>query len=113
MNLNGTLWRSASIVSLLFLGMAARAGSADALMVLTTIGYLTGAADDCKVASAESNALSGGIAIAISGGKYGDQAEAHTLLSNAKQRGVADAVGKKLDCSMVREKVQSIVRTLR
>src|SRR5258705_9482817 len=75
--------------------------STEALMVLTEVGYMTGAADGCKVAAKESNALSSGMAIAISGGKYGDPAEAHVLLNNARQRGVANAAAGKVDCAKV------------
>jgi hypothetical protein len=92
---------------------ATPAQSTDALVVLTTVGYLTGAADGCKVAAAESNALSGGIALAISKGQYGDQANAHVLLNNAKQEGIAAALAGKVNCTkvgeLVREQVRSIV----
>jgi hypothetical protein len=107
------LTKLAVIGSVVFFAIPARAQSSDALIVLTTVGYLTGAADGCKVAAAESNALSGGIALAISKGQYGDQANAHTLLNNAKQKGVAEAGAKKVDCAkvgeIVREQVRSIV----
>jgi hypothetical protein len=106
------LKRSAVIGLVLLSAMAARSGSADALIVLTTIGYLTGAADGCKVAAPESNALSGGIAIAISQGQYGDRAEAHTLLNNAKQKGISDAVAKKVSCDKVGEAVREQVRSI-
>ena len=89
------------------------AQSSDALIVLTIVGYLTGAADGCKVAASESNALSGGIALAISKGQYGDQANAHVLLNNAKQEGIAAALAGKVSCTkvgeLVREQVRSIV----
>ena len=95
-----------------FFATTLRAQSSDALIVLTTVGYLTGAADACKVAAAESNALSGGIALAIGRGRYGDQATAHTLLNNAKQRGVADAGAKKVDCAIVGERVREQVHSI-
>lgn len=85
--------------------------SADALIVLTTIGYLTGAADACKVAPAESNALSSGIALAIGGGKYGDQAQAHVLLKNASQEGVSAATSGKVNCAKVGELVREQARS--
>lgn len=93
---------------------AARAhgDSTDALIVLTTVGYLTGAADGCKVAASESNALSSGMALAISKGNYGDQAQAHVLFNNARQRGVAAGAAGKVDCAKVSESVQEYVRTL-
>lgn len=65
-----------SSLVLLLIELPAQAGdSADALIVLTTVGYLTGAADGCKVVANESNALSSGMAIAIGGGKYGNVAQ--------------------------------------
>jgi hypothetical protein len=94
------------------LAVPAHGQSSDALIVLTTVGYLTGAADGCKVAAAESNALSGGMALAISKGKYGDQAQAHTLLNNARQKGVADAAARKVNCTKVAESVREQVRSL-
>jgi hydrogenase/urease accessory protein HupE len=94
------------------LAVRAHGQSTDALIVLTTVGYLTGAADGCKVAAAESNALSGGMALAISKGKYGDQAQAHTLLNNARQRGIANAAAGKVNCAKVSESVREQVRSL-
>lgn len=94
------------------LTMSAQGQSTDALIVLTTVGYLTGAADGCKVAAAESNALSGGIALAISKGKYGDQAQAHILLNNARQTGIADVAARKVNCAKVSESVREQVRFL-
>lgn len=91
---------------------AASSVSSDALIVLTAVGYLTGAADGCKVVPRESNALSSGMAIAIGKGNYGSPAEAHTLLNSAKQRGIADAAAKKVDCVKIAESVRRYVRSL-
>lgn len=88
------------------------AESADALIVLTTVGYLTGAADGCKVVPDQSNQLSSGMAIAISRGKYGDQAQAHTLFNNARQKGIADASARRVDCTKVGDSVRQYVRSL-
>lgn len=88
------------------------ADSTDALIVLTTVGYLTGAADGCKVVPEQSNQLSSGMAIAISRGKYGDQAQAHILLNNARQKGVADAAARKVDCTKIGDSVRKYVRSL-
>jgi hydrogenase/urease accessory protein HupE len=95
-----------------FLAVPARGQSSDALIVLTTVGYLTGAADGCKVAVAESNALSSGMALAISKGQYGNQAQAHALLNNARQKGIADAAARKVNCTKVGESVREQVRSL-
>ena len=92
--------------------VAAKSQSSDALIVLTTVGYLTGAADVCKVAVPESNALSAGIALAISKGRYGDQANAHILLNNARQQGIADAGTNKVNCTRVGELVRDQVHSL-
>jgi hypothetical protein len=89
------------------------ADSTNALIVLTTVGYLTGAADGCKVAPKQSNQLSSGIAIAIGHGSYGEPAEAHVLFNNARQRGIADAEAGKVDCAKVGDAVQKYVRSLR
>lgn len=90
----------------------ARAQSADALTVLTTVGYYTGAADTCGVARQESNALSGGMAIAISKGQYGDAARAHTLLNNARQEGSSAASRKKVDCTRVADFIRNYTGSL-
>lgn len=99
-------------LSLLLSVQVQAAESADALIVLTTVGYLTGAADGCKVVPRESNALSSGMAVAISKGRYGDQAQAHTLLNNARQKGVAAAAAGKVDCRKIADSVRQTVREL-
>lgn len=91
---------------------ASRTISADALTVLTAVGYLTGAADYCQVVPEQSNQLSSGIALAISRGNYGDTAEAHTLLNNARQKGVSDAAAGKVDCAKTGDAVRKYVRSL-
>ena len=83
--------------------------SADALIVLTSVGYMTGAADGCKVVPEESNAVASGMALAINGGKYGDIAEAHALLNKARQQGVADAASGKADCAKVAKMVRDFL----
>ena len=88
------------------------ADSTDGLIVLTTVGYLTGAADACKVVPKGSNALNSGMAIAITHGNYGNPAEAHVLFNNARQKGIADAGAKKVDCAKVGDSVQKYVRSL-
>lgn len=91
-----------SLGMLLITAIPAMSGdSTDALVVLTTVGYLTGAADGCGVASSESNALSSGMAIAINGGKYGAASQAHTLLNTARQRGISAAAAKSIDCAKI------------
>lgn len=99
-------------VSTLF-AMLAHAQSSNALIVLTTVGYLTGAADACKVAADDSNALSSGLSLAISKGQYGDQANAHVLFNNAKQEGISQVRANKLNCQKVGELVREQVRSLR
>lgn len=84
--------------------------SADVLYVLTTTGYLTGAADACKVAATESNALSSAIGLAIAEGGYGDKVKAHTMFNGARQEGTADAVAKKVNCDSVGAQVRQIAR---
>lgn len=100
--------------SILLLGLLfsvqAQADSTDALIVLTTVGYLTGAADGCKVTPRESNTLSGGMAVAIGKGRYGDQAQAHVLLNNARQKGIAAATAGKVDCRKIADSVRQTVR---
>ena len=81
--------------------------SADALIVLTTVGFLVGAAD--KVVPAESNAAASGLGIAISGGNYGDPAQALALFNNARQKGAAEAAEKRLDCDRVGQKLRNFV----
>ena len=93
-------------------GMPVVADSSDALIVLTTVGYLVGAADVCKVATDDSIALSSGIAIAISGGNYGDQAQAQILLNNARQKGTAAAAAGKVNCSKIGSTVRQYVQSL-
>ncbi|MEW5943075.1 MAG: hypothetical protein AB1710_04370 [Pseudomonadota bacterium] len=102
----------AVIIATVFSVHAHGADSADALIVLTSVGYLTGAADGCKVVPEQSNQLSSGIALAINRGKYGDQAQAHTLLNNARQKGIADAAARKVDCTKVGDSVRKYVRSL-
>ena len=99
-------------IATVFAVHASGADSTDALIVLTTVGYLTGAADACKVVPEQSNQLSSGMAIAISRGNYGDQAQAHVLFNNARQRGIADAEAKKVDCVKVGNSVGKYVRSL-
>ena len=98
------------LLGLLLSGQVQAAESTDALIVLTTVGYLSGAADGCKVVPMESNAMSGGMAIAISKGRYGDQAQAHMLLNNARQKGVAAATAGKVDCRKIADSVRQTVR---
>jgi hypothetical protein len=86
--------------------------SADALIVLTTVGFLTGAADGCRVVPKEASALSSGMALAIGKGQYGEQSEAHILLNNARQRGVAQAAAGKVDCKKIADSVRKYVREL-
>ncbi len=88
------------------------ADSTDALIVLSTVGYLTGAADACKVVPEQSNQLSSGMAIAISHGNYGDPARAHMLFNNSRQKGIADAAARKVDCMKVGDMVGRHVRSL-
>lgn len=89
------------------------ADSTDALIVLTTVGYLTGAADGCSVAPTESNQLASGMALAISRGGYGNQAHAQTLFNNARQKGVAEATARKVDCAKVSDSIRQYVRSLK
>jgi hypothetical protein len=49
----------------------------DAMVVLTAVGYLAGAADVCKVVPDRSNVLISGMALAINRGKYGPMADAY------------------------------------
>ena len=93
-------------------GLPVDADSPDALIVLTYVGYLVGAADGCKIDPDYSNQLSSGIAIAINGGNYGDPAEAHILLNNARQMGVAQASAGKVNCSKISSKVRQYVQSL-
>jgi hypothetical protein len=86
--------------------------STDALITLTTVGYLTGAADGCKIVSKQSNALSSGIAIAIGRGNYGDPAQAHVLFNNARQKGIEATVAGKVNCVKVGDSVQEYVHLL-
>lgn len=86
--------------------------STDALIVLTQVGYLTGAADGCGVAPEQSNALSGGIALAISRRKYGDPAQAHVLLNNARQKGIAAAATRKVDCGKISDAIRNLAHSL-
>jgi hypothetical protein len=88
------------------------ADSSDALIVLTTVGYITGAADTCKVSPEKSNQLASGIALAISTGNYGDPSQAHVLLNNARQKGIADAAAGKVNCVKVGDLVNQYVRSL-
>jgi hypothetical protein len=88
------------------------ADSTDALIVLTTVGYLIGAADGCKVVPKESNQLSSGMAIAIARRSYGDPAQAHLLFNNARQKGIEEAGAGKVNCAKVGDSVQQQVRTL-
>jgi hypothetical protein len=89
------------------------ANAADALIVLTSVGYLTGAADGCRVVPTESNQLASGMALAISRGGYGNQAQAQTLFNNARQKGTAEAAARKVDCAKVSDSVQRYVRSLK
>lgn len=86
--------------------------SSDALIVLTTVGYLTGAADGCKVVPSESNALASGMALAIGKGQYGKPAEAHALPNNARQRGASAAASKSVDCAKIAQSIRQYVRDL-
>ena len=86
--------------------------SSDALIVLTTIGYFTGAADACKVVPKLSNQLISGMALAINRGRYGDPAEAHVAMNNARQAGIAAVGAGKANCEKVEEKVRGIARSL-
>ena len=52
------------------------------------------------------------MALAISRGKYGDPAQAHVLLNNARQRGIADAAAKQVDCVKVGDSVRKYTRSL-
>jgi hypothetical protein len=88
------------------------ADSADALIVLTTVGYLTGAADGCKVVSKESNQLSSGMALAIGRGNYGNPAKAHTLFNNARQEGIKSGAAGKVNCVMVGDNIKRYTRSL-
>ena len=88
------------------------ATSSDALIVLTTVGYLTGAADGCKVVPKESNQLSSGMALAIGRRNYGDPAQAHVLFNNARQKGIEEAASGKVNCEKVGVSVQQYVRSL-
>src|SRR5258706_13715382 len=99
------------VIASVFAVHAHGADSTDALIVLTTAGYLAGAADGCKVVPEESNVLSSGMAIAIGGGKYGDQARAHNLFNNARPKGVADAAARRVDCAKVGDSVRQYVRS--
>ena len=94
------------------LGAAASDVSTEALTMLTTVGYLTGAADGCKVAAEESSALASGMALAINGGNYGDRAEALALFNNAKRRGVADAAAGKADCKKIAASIRDYTDAL-
>jgi hypothetical protein len=87
--------------------------STDALVVVTTTGFLTGAADGCRVAADESNELASAMSMAISGGKYGDQAEALTEFNRARQRGSADAAAGKVDCDKIADTIRSYLTSLR
>jgi len=91
---------------------AVGAGSTDALIVLTAVGYLTGAADDCKVVPDQSNALTSGISLAIGQGNYGNPAESHILFNNARQRGITDAAARKVDCLKIAESVRRYTQSL-
>ncbi len=91
---------------------AGSADSTDALIVLTTVGYLTGAADACRVARKESNQLRSGLAIAIGHGNYGTSAHAHALFNNARQEGVEAANAGKVNCEKVADAVHQYVRSL-
>ena len=82
------------------------ADSTDQLTVLTTVGFLTGAADGCKVAARESIALSSGMASAIDAGDYGTPSQAHVLFNNARQRGISDAMSKSVDCAKIEDSVK-------
>jgi hypothetical protein len=81
--------------------------NSDALIVLTTAGYLSGAADACKVDSIQSNELNNSISIAISHGQYGDATQANILLNNARQRGIADTEAKKIDCTKIGDSINA------
>jgi len=52
------------------------------------------------------------MAIAIGRGNYGAPAEAHTLFNNARQRGIADAIARKVDCAKIAESLRKYVRAL-
>lgn len=86
--------------------------SSDALLVLTQIGYLSGAADGCRVAAKESNILAGGMAVAITKGNYGSVGEAHALFNNARQRGTAAAASGRLNCPKIASDVKATVQAL-
>ncbi|MEO5702677.1 MAG: hypothetical protein ABIQ54_02100 [Gammaproteobacteria bacterium] len=88
------------------------ADSADALIVLTTVGYLTGAADVCKVVLKESNQLSSGLALAIGRGNYGDPAKAHVLFNNARQEGIKSGTAGKVNCVMVGDAIKQHTHSL-
>jgi hypothetical protein len=101
------------ITTLLALAEHNAVKSDDAVIVLTSAGYLTGAADVCKVAPSESNQLSSGMALAISNGGYGDPAAAHVLFNTARQKGIEAAIAKTVDCDKVRDSLVRYVRALR
>jgi hypothetical protein len=86
--------------------------STDALMVLTTVGYLTGAADACKVDPEMSNQLASGMAIAIGSGNYGESAQAHVLFNNARQKGIESGAAGKVNCAMVGDTIKQYTRSL-
>jgi hypothetical protein len=96
--------------SLFFPVHASSADPTDALIVLATIGFLTGAADVCKVAPEESNVAASALAIAIGSGNYGDPAEAQTTFNTARQRGIASASAKKVDCAKIGEHLRNFVK---
>jgi hypothetical protein len=84
----------------------------DALIVMTTVGYMTGAADGCRVAKEMSAALNAGMYIAIDGGNYGKISEARLLYQNARQEGIANAASGKANCATVETKVRALYRSM-
>jgi len=88
----------------------AKMTSGDVLLVLSVVGYLTGAADACNVVPEESNALSAGVALAISHGQYGDQAKAHSQFNSARQSGVSQAESGSVNCAKIADSVRQYVR---
>jgi len=84
----------------------------DALTVLTAVGYLTAAADVCRVAPQVSGAMQDVCALAIRSGAHGDQVEARRTYDTARRAGASDAIDKKVDCAKFETTLRAYAKSL-
>lgn len=104
------MFTALAVAALLPCLAAAHEEDPDEIVVPTTVDYLTGAAESCKVAASDSKALNTAIVLAIGKGKYGDPAQARNLLNNARKKGATAAAAREVDCAAIARSVQLYAR---